>query len=79
MRELSENKIFHCAIIKNKGLNEPPHSWAVIPPQYTLSRHVEVLLATGSTILTVDAKESQDQVIIIFFLFSFNYSIVLIV
>lgn len=34
----------------------------MIPPQYTLSRHVEVLLATGSTILTVDTKESQDQV-----------------
>jgi hypothetical protein len=44
------------------GLIELPHSWAVIPPQYTLSRHVEVLIATGTTILVVDSKESQDQV-----------------
>ncbi|SAM01302.1 hypothetical protein [Absidia glauca] len=43
------------------GLIELPHSWAVIPPQYTLSRHVEVLIATGTTILVVDSKESQDQ------------------
>ena len=44
------------------GLNDPPHSWTVIQPQYSSSRHVEVLLATGVTILTVDAKEAQDQV-----------------
>ncbi|RHZ79068.1 hypothetical protein Glove_152g21 [Diversispora epigaea] len=50
-------------LMADPGLNEPPHSWAVIPPQYTLSRHVEVLLATGSTILTVDAKEAQDQLL----------------
>ncbi|KAG9293340.1 hypothetical protein G9A89_007586 [Geosiphon pyriformis] len=50
-------------LMADPGLNEPPHSWTVIPPQYTLSRHVEVLLATGSTILTVDAKESQDQLL----------------
>ncbi|CAG8511137.1 12226_t:CDS:10 [Acaulospora morrowiae] len=48
-------------MMADPGLNDPPHSWTVIPPQYTLSRHVEVLLATGSTILTVDAKESQEQ------------------
>ncbi|CAG8569116.1 1317_t:CDS:10 [Ambispora gerdemannii] len=50
-------------LMADPELNEPPHSWTVIPPQYTLSRHVEVLLATGSTILTVDAKESQDQLL----------------
>ncbi|CAG8504867.1 16310_t:CDS:10 [Funneliformis caledonium] len=50
-------------LMADPGLNEPPHSWTVIPPQYTLSRHVEVLLATGSTILTVDTKESQDQLL----------------
>ncbi|KAI8328235.1 Vps16, C-terminal region-domain-containing protein [Chlamydoabsidia padenii] len=43
------------------GLMELPHSWTIIPPQYTLSRHVEVLIATGTTILVVDTKESQDQ------------------
>ncbi|CAI2176411.1 4285_t:CDS:10 [Funneliformis geosporum] len=50
-------------LMADPGLNDPPHSWTVIPPQYTLSRHVEVLLATGSTILTVDTKESQDQLL----------------
>lgn len=39
------------------------HSWALIPPNYTLSRHVEVLLATDTTILVVDATESQDQIL----------------
>ncbi|KAI5811091.1 Vps16, N-terminal region-domain-containing protein [Peziza echinospora] len=39
------------------------HTWALIPPNHTLSRHVEVLIATGSTIFVVDASESQDQVL----------------
>ncbi|KAL7272754.1 Vacuolar protein sorting-associated protein 16 [Rhizina undulata] len=39
------------------------HSWALIPPSYTLSRHVEVLVSTGPTILVVDATETQDQVL----------------
>lgn len=43
------------------NLEEPPHSWTVVPPQFTLSRHVEVLIATGSTILVVDSKEATDQ------------------
>ncbi|KAG2191805.1 hypothetical protein INT46_001161 [Mucor plumbeus] len=42
-------------------LDEPLHSWTVVPPQFTLSRHVEVLIATGSTILVVDSKEVTDQ------------------
>ncbi|KAI8644677.1 Vps16, C-terminal region-domain-containing protein [Parasitella parasitica] len=42
-------------------LDEPFHSWTVVPPQFTLSRHVEVLIATGSTILVVDSKEVTDQ------------------
>ncbi|CAG8834305.1 22864_t:CDS:2, partial [Cetraspora pellucida] len=33
-------------LMADPGLNEPPHSWALIPPQYTLSSHVEVLVAT---------------------------------
>ncbi|CAG8737332.1 1465_t:CDS:2, partial [Dentiscutata heterogama] len=48
-------------LMADPGLNEPPHSWTLIPPQYTLSRHVEVLLSTGSTILTVDVIESSNQ------------------
>ncbi|KAI5807059.1 Vps16, N-terminal region-domain-containing protein [Geopyxis carbonaria] len=39
------------------------HSWALIPPAYTLSRHVEVLLSTGQTIIVVDPSEAQDQVL----------------
>ncbi|RUS27514.1 Vps16, N-terminal region-domain-containing protein [Jimgerdemannia flammicorona] len=49
-------------LMADPGLRELPHSWAVIPPRYTLSRHVEVLLATGSTILVVD-QEAQDQLL----------------
>ncbi|KAI8887949.1 hypothetical protein K501DRAFT_174170 [Backusella circina FSU 941] len=42
-------------------LEEPLQSWTVVPPQFTLSRHVEVLIATGSTVLVVDSKEVTDQ------------------
>ena len=37
------------------------HSWAVVPPAYTLSRSVEALLAVGKSIITVDASESEDR------------------
>ncbi|KAI4205136.1 MAG: hypothetical protein LQ348_001198 [Seirophora lacunosa] len=39
------------------------HSWAVIPPAYTLSRSVEVLLAIGQTIYVVDPSEAEDRVL----------------
>lgn len=39
------------------------HSWAVIPPAYTLSRSVEVLLAVGQTIYVVDSSEAEDRVL----------------
>jgi hypothetical protein len=45
----------------NPGISEPPHSWAVIPPDQSISRHVEVLLSVDATILTVDNLESTDQ------------------
>lgn len=38
-----------------------PHSWAVIPPDMTISRHVEVLISVESSILAVDNLESVDQ------------------
>lgn len=44
-----------------KGLSEPPHSWAVIPPDLNISRHVEVLLSVDATVYTVDNLESVDQ------------------
>lgn len=48
--------------LADPGINEPPQSWTVIPPKFTLSRHVEVLLAINSTVLVVDATEARDEV-----------------
>lgn len=39
------------------------HSWTVIPPAYTLSRSVEVLLAVNETIYVVDSNEAEDRVL----------------
>ena len=39
------------------------HSWAIIPPAYTLSRSVEVLLAVNETIYVVDPNEAEDRVL----------------
>lgn len=50
-----------------KLLAVPPqgevHSWTVIPPPYTLSRSVEVLLALGQTVYVVDSSEAEDRVL----------------
>ncbi|KAK3809948.1 MAG: Vps16, N-terminal region-domain-containing protein [Benniella sp.] len=49
-------------LLADPEIHEPPHSWAIIPPKYTLSRHVEVLLAVNSTILVVDGTvEVRDE------------------
>ncbi|KAL8661171.1 MAG: hypothetical protein Q9202_005828 [Teloschistes flavicans] len=52
---------------RSKLLAVPPegeiHSWAVIPPAYTLSRSVEVLLAIGQTIYLVDSSDTEDRVL----------------
>ncbi|KIX08743.1 uncharacterized protein Z518_03400 [Rhinocladiella mackenziei CBS 650.93] len=37
------------------------HSWSLIPPAYTLSRSVEVLLAVHKTIYVVDVTEAEDR------------------
>lgn len=37
------------------------HSWSLIPPAYTLSRSVEVLLAIDKSIFVVDATEAEDR------------------
>ncbi|TFK92340.1 vacuolar protein sorting-associated protein 16 [Polyporus arcularius HHB13444] len=47
--------------LANPGLSQPPLSWTVIPPDQTISRHVEVLLSVESTIYSVDNLESLDQ------------------
>ena len=48
-----------------KVLAKPPEgelqSWSLIPPAYTLSRTVEVLLAIDRTILVVDGTECEDR------------------
>lgn len=43
------------------GLNELPHSWSLIPPELSTSRHVEVHVAAESTVITIDALERIDQ------------------
>ncbi|KAG2182766.1 hypothetical protein INT44_005746 [Umbelopsis vinacea] len=47
--------------LADPGISEPPHCWTVILPQYTLSRHVEVLIATAATIIVVDGQDAVDQ------------------
>ncbi|KAF9652633.1 vacuolar assembling/sorting protein VPS16 [Thelephora ganbajun] len=47
--------------LANPGLHEPPSSWTIIPPDFTISRHVEVLLSVDSTIYVVDNLENIDQ------------------
>ncbi|KAJ0308950.1 hypothetical protein Brms1b_009331 [Colletotrichum noveboracense] len=48
-------------------LAQPPegqgqiHSWAVVAPDHTLSRSVEVLLSIGETVYVVDAAEYEDR------------------
>ncbi|KAL1863382.1 Vacuolar protein sorting-associated protein 16 [Paecilomyces lecythidis] len=38
-------------------------SWSLIPPAYTLSRSVEVLLAVDKTVYMVDATEAEDRML----------------
>ncbi|KAF7181081.1 hypothetical protein CNMCM7691_000210 [Aspergillus felis] len=38
-------------------------SWSLIPPPYTLSRSVEVLLAVDKTIYLIDSTEAEDKVL----------------
>ncbi|PRP78635.1 hypothetical protein PROFUN_13509 [Planoprotostelium fungivorum] len=45
----------------NPSLAEPPVAWAVIDPQYTQSLNAEVIIATRTTVYTVDVADVQDQ------------------
>ncbi|ORY21590.1 Vps16, C-terminal region-domain-containing protein [Naematelia encephala] len=45
----------------SSGLSEPPHSWALVPPDQSASGHIEILVSTGSTVITLDALERIDQ------------------
>ncbi|RYP17815.1 hypothetical protein DL765_004299 [Monosporascus sp. GIB2] len=48
-----------------KALATPPegevHAWTIIPPSFTLSLTVEVLLSIGKTIYVVDATDCEDR------------------
>ncbi|TDL22763.1 vacuolar protein sorting-associated protein 16 [Rickenella mellea] len=48
-------------VLASAGLTEPPHSWTIIPPDQTISRHVEVLISAEATIFSVDNLECVDQ------------------
>lgn len=41
--------------------SDPIISWSIIPPAYSLSRSVEVILAIGKTLFVVDATEAEDR------------------
>ena len=67
---LSNNRLIavtHYHDPRPKALAVPPedlvHSWAIIPPNFTLSRSVEVLIAIGQTIFVVDPTEAEDRVL----------------
>ncbi|EJU02203.1 vacuolar protein sorting-associated protein 16 [Dacryopinax primogenitus] len=47
--------------LASSGLSTPPHCWTIMPPELTVSRHVEVLISTDSTILMLDNLECIDQ------------------
>lgn len=49
--------------LKELGLAEAPHSWAIISPDLSQSGHVEILMSIGQSILTLDALERIDQLI----------------
>ncbi|WVW83415.1 hypothetical protein I302_105435 [Kwoniella bestiolae CBS 10118] len=43
------------------GLTEPPTSWTLLPPDISPTGHIQLLLSTNSTILTLDTLEKIDQ------------------
>ncbi|KAJ3318675.1 hypothetical protein HDU76_000757 [Blyttiomyces sp. JEL0837] len=47
--------------LADPALTAPPLSWCIIPPQFTLSRHVEVFVSVNNTILVLDATNVKDQ------------------
>lgn len=49
-------------LLENPGLSLEPESWIVIPPSISLSRHVEVLLATQDSLFQIDSTSCVEQV-----------------
>ncbi|KAJ2721037.1 Vacuolar protein [Coemansia sp. Benny D115] len=50
-------------LLADAHISQMPHSWTIVPPHLTLSHHIEVLAAVGSTILSIDAVGVQDQLL----------------
>lgn len=47
--------------LADPGIDSAPHSWAIIPPEHAMTRHVEVIIATGKTVKVVDFRDTVDQ------------------
>ena len=47
---------------EDPGLTAEPDAWLVIPPQLSLSKHVEVILASNDTVFVLDSTACVDQV-----------------
>jgi hypothetical protein len=67
---LSNNQLIvvsHYDEPRPKLLAAPPegqiHSWSLVPPAYTLSREVEVLLSLGQTVYVVDSSDTEDRLL----------------
>ncbi|KAK9446766.1 Vps16, N-terminal region-domain-containing protein [Limtongia smithiae] len=37
------------------------HGWSIVPPAYTLSRHVEIFVGVNRTVNVIDSMEAQDK------------------
>ena len=59
---VSEGRGGRVGMLAASGLTEPPQCWCIITPDLSQSRGVEVLIATGVTVLRLDEIEVQDQV-----------------
>ncbi|KAJ3016348.1 hypothetical protein HKX48_004067 [Thoreauomyces humboldtii] len=42
-------------------ISDVPHSWTILAPDFTLSKHLEVVMAVDSSVVVVDATSRQDQ------------------
>ncbi|WWC61373.1 uncharacterized protein I303_103954 [Kwoniella dejecticola CBS 10117] len=47
--------------LKSSGLIEPPTSWALLPPDISPTGHIQLIISTSSTIVTLDTLERIDQ------------------
>ncbi|WWC85237.1 uncharacterized protein L201_000099 [Kwoniella dendrophila CBS 6074] len=43
------------------GLTDPPISWTILPPEISPTGHIQLIISTNSTIITLDTLEKIDQ------------------